>query len=95
MPKSMPQPNRRCAGLTFSVATLAGLIVTAIIMSIAWEHNPQGEFHDETGIHWGYFILLGAFWFFTVTGIPYFATLVLLVSELRTRKRQLDGTRTI
>jgi len=39
--------------------------------------------------------MLGAFWFVAVTGVPYFIALVVLVSRLRIRKRQLDATRTI
>ena len=79
----------------FSVITVAGLIVAAIIMSIAWQHDPQGEVRDESGIHWSYLLMLGAFWFVAVTGVPYFIALVVLVSRLRIRKRQLDATRTI
>ncbi len=25
------------------------------MMSIAWEHNPQGEFHGYGTIHWGHY----------------------------------------
>ncbi len=34
-----------------------------IMMSIAWEHNPQGEFHGYGTIHWGHWFLLGFLWF--------------------------------
>ena len=32
-------------------------------MSIAWQHNPQCEFHCEGVVHWGNLITVGASWF--------------------------------
>jgi hypothetical protein len=36
---------------------LLGLCLGALIMFAAWDHNPQGEFHEETGVHWLYWPL--------------------------------------
>lgn len=40
------------------------------MMYVAWEHNPQGEFHDDTGVHWLYWLGIGFSWFVAVAGIP-------------------------
>lgn len=29
-----------------------GVVVGAAALCVAWEHNPQGEFHDELGVRW-------------------------------------------
>jgi hypothetical protein len=48
---------------TFARAALIGLlpavVVAALLMYIAWQHNPQGEFHESGRIHWGDWLLLG------------------------------------
>lgn len=38
----------------------AGVVVGGLIMRIAWEHNPMGEFHDKTGVQWAHWLSLGA-----------------------------------
>jgi uncharacterized protein YneF (UPF0154 family) len=48
---------------------IIGLIVGGIIMAIAWEHNPQGEFHEPGNVHWGYWIMLGVSWFVPTCGV--------------------------
>jgi hypothetical protein len=52
-------------------SSLAGAIVAALMMAIAWQHNPQGRFHEdalEGGvlIHWGAWTLVGVSWFLPV-----------------------------
>ena len=37
------------------------------MMYIGWEHNPQGEFHNEFGVQWGYWLFLGLSWFAPVS----------------------------
>lgn len=49
---------------------LLGLCLGALTMYAAWDHNPQGEFYDETGIHWLAWLGIGFSWFVTVAGIP-------------------------
>jgi hypothetical protein len=49
------------------VGAAAGLPIAAVMMYIAWQHNPQGGFHDETGIHWLVWISIGFSWLVMVT----------------------------
>ena len=57
----------------FIKALLCGLAVGAnvggFMMHIGWEHNSMGEFHDENGVKWGYWLSLGAIWA-VVSGAP-------------------------
>lgn len=53
-----------------SVFFAAGALVAAAMMYIAWDHNSQGEIHDETGIHWGYWLFLGITWFAAIGVVP-------------------------
>ena len=69
------------------LGSAAGLIVAAVIMYIAWDHNAQGEIHNEFGISWGYWFRLGLSWFVPVAA---FLSLVLgsvlaFVSRVRRR----------
>ena len=52
---------------------ILGLLAATFTMSAAWDHNPQGEFHnEETGINWPGLLLVGLSWFalvFTITCI--------------------------
>lgn len=67
-------PIRHALGFSL----LPGLIVAALVMWIAWEHNAQGEIHnEETGIDWAYWFLIGASWFVVISGIPVFVSLLL------------------
>jgi hypothetical protein len=54
-----------------AVFTMMGLAVGGFMMYVGWKHNPQGAFRDETGLHWGYWLLLGFSWFIAIAGIPY------------------------
>jgi hypothetical protein len=46
-----------------TVAALAGIAAGAFTMWAAWDHNPQGEFHDGSEIHWAYWLSIGLAWF--------------------------------
>ena len=48
---------------------LAGLVAALLLMSAAWRHNPQGEFHDESGINWIPWLSVGLNWFLVVGGV--------------------------
>ena len=71
----MRSANRGIAGgvgvAILVVFTVFGLLLAGLMMYAAWQHNPQGEFHDETGVRWGYWLLLGFLWFIFITGVPY------------------------
>ena len=34
-----------------------------VMMTLAWQHNPQGEIHSEKGINFAYLLLIGTSWF--------------------------------
>ena len=41
------------------IGILPGVVVAALPMYMAWDHNPQGEFHEDGHIHWRHWLLLG------------------------------------
>jgi hypothetical protein len=60
--------------ITIVLGFIAGLCVASLFGYAAWDHNPQGEFHDwETGaIHWDTFGSLIGLAF----GLPFLAILI-------------------
>jgi len=53
---------------------LCGVLIAAIMMFVAWQHNPQGVIFDQAGVHWKYWMVLGCFWFalaFLVIFLPF------------------------
>jgi hypothetical protein len=55
------------AAILGTLFVLLGLAVAAFFMNAAWEHNPQGEFHEVAVdgselIHWGRWGLVGLLW---------------------------------
>jgi hypothetical protein len=59
------------ARLILVAFTLLGLCFGAFAMYAAWQHNPQGEFHDETGVHWIDWLSIGGFWVAAIAGVPW------------------------
>lgn len=45
-----------------SAGAFIGLLVAALMMYVAWQHNPDGVFHEAGAIH-GPWFLLGIAWF--------------------------------
>ncbi|TVT47116.1 MAG: hypothetical protein FHK82_18200 [Sedimenticola thiotaurini] len=43
--------------LTLSV--LFGLAAGALVMYLAWQHNPQCEIHCDGGVYWSFWFMLG------------------------------------
>ena len=43
-------PHRRFVQAT-AVGAVFGLLLAALMMYIAWQHNPDGEFHAAGAIH--------------------------------------------
>ena len=70
---------------------VVGLLVAAFMMFVAWEHNPQGAFHEgrldgTVAIHWGDWGLIGLSWLLPVAGVPLLVgALVLAVRTLLDR----------
>ena len=52
------------------VFAFAGVLAAAAMMYVAWDHNSQGEIHDETGVHWRYWLILGSTWFIAIGVVP-------------------------
>jgi hypothetical protein len=77
------------------VFTVLGFAVAALMMYVGWQHNSQGEFHDETAVHWGYWFLLGLSWFILITGIPYVIAVAVLIRRFIVRSRDASSTPTI
>ena len=55
------------AAILGTLFVLLGVAVAAFFMSAAWEHNPQGEFHEAAVnggelIHWGRLGFVGLVW---------------------------------
>ena len=49
------------------IGACAGAIVAAVMMYIAWDHNPQGVFHENGVIHWRDWLAVGLTWFAVIT----------------------------
>ena len=56
------------------IGTLGGLLVAAAMMYVAWQHNPQGEIYDESGVDWGYWLIIGVTWFLPTASMLSIAT---------------------
>ena len=58
--------------IILAIAVAFGLVAAASMMYVAWEHNPQGEFHETDGsgtIHWLSWLPIGGGWFAVGFGI--------------------------
>jgi len=55
------------------VGTFGGFAPGVLMMQAAWEHNPQGTIHNENGIEWSYWLLIGFSWF-----VPVFVVLIVV-----------------
>jgi hypothetical protein len=47
-------------------------------MYIAWQHNPNGEFHDAGVVQWGAWLAVGLFWLVPVGAVTTLGTRALL-----------------
>jgi hypothetical protein len=56
--------------VAFIVICFIGALVAALMMYIAWDHNPQLAFHEDGIIHWGAWLTIGVTWFAAIAGIP-------------------------
>lgn len=45
----------------------AGLVAAGLMMYVAWQHNAQGEVHEESGVHWLYWLGIGVSWLVVVS----------------------------
>jgi hypothetical protein len=62
---------KRAITMLLACCALVGVAVAAIMMFVAWQYNPQGEFHELASdgsqvVHWGTWGLIGILWFLGV-----------------------------
>ena len=67
-----------------------GLAVAGVVMYIAWDHNAQGEIHNDLGVSWGYWFLIGVSWF-----APVAAALSLVLGGVFALLSRLRGRGTV
>ena len=48
------------------ISIIVGIIISILMMNVAWKHNSQGEIHNEGVINYFYWILIGVSWFIVV-----------------------------
>lgn len=66
------------------ISTIIGLIVSILMMDVAWKHNSQGEIYSEGVINFSSWILIGITWFIiTFIVIFIFITIVKKIINLR------------
>jgi len=44
----------------------AGIVAAGLMMYVAWQHNAQGEVHDQRCVHWLYWVGIGVSWLVVV-----------------------------
>jgi hypothetical protein len=62
-------------------------------MWVAWDHNPQGEFHEAGVIHWREWAPIGVLWAGAVFAVVFVPVLVLASADriCRAGLRKLRG----
>lgn len=70
-------------------AAAIGLVVAGFFLYIAWQHNPQCEFHCDGVIHWSTWLPYGSIgWFLgTLCAIPLVAMVALAVTLFNGRRK--------
>lgn len=68
-------------------AVLSALVGSAMTYA-AWQHNPQGEFHEPGVIHYDSLLLVFGSWFVVVMGITGSLIIGWMVVESRARDRR-------
>ena len=63
----MTEPSRpaslRTLGLVVAGLAVPALAIAALMMYVAWQHNSQGEFHEDGMVHWASWLAVGWSWF--------------------------------
>ncbi len=78
--------------VSIAVGGLVGLMVAALFMYVAWDHNPQLEYHEPGTIHWGQWLSLGILWFAIVGGGLSLVLSIALVLYIGLSRRTHDPT---
>ncbi len=79
----------------FLVTTLISVVISAIIsvimISIAFDHNPMEEYSNDAGIVWSNILTLGAAWFlFSYIGFMLFFLIAFFFSRCGSQKLDLS-----
>jgi hypothetical protein len=64
------KPRLTIGWLALAAVCFLGGSLGAWMMYMAWQHNPQGEFHEPGVIHWVLWLTIGLSWFAFIAGIP-------------------------
>jgi len=62
------------------VAVWCGALAGLFMVYVAWQHNPQQEFHGEGGVNWSGLGLIGSSWFVVVAGGVFLASACVLLA---------------
>src|SRR4051812_26755775 len=77
-PIDRPLSSDRWLAVAAAIPVLVGLAAAAFFMFAAWDHNPQGEFHElapngTTIVHWADWLPIGVEGFAAGAGASCFA----------------------
>ena len=62
--------------LSLALGASVGALAAAATMTAAWDHNPQGEFHEAGVVHWADWLFVGGSWFVVIgLGVSFVAYL--------------------
>ena len=87
---------KRALALAAAVCAVPAVAADALMMFAAWEHNPQGEFHELAAdgsqlVHWGWWASIGLLWFLVIF-VPLFVIAGSFTAlSLRVRFRKSAG----
>ena len=59
MTESARSPSLRTLGLVLAGLAVPVLAIAALMMYVGWQHNSQGEFHEQGVIHWAAWLAVG------------------------------------
>lgn len=80
------------SSMKLAVSILTAVAISAMIGSFmtyaAWQHNPQGEFHEPGVIHYDSLLLVFGSWFGVVMGIASVFIISGMVIGSRARQRE-------
>jgi hypothetical protein len=84
----------RALAWSFLVAPFLALLWAATAMYVAWQHNPQEQFHGAGVVHWSEWLIIGAFNFAGafVAALPLVALVWVSSLLVRRIRGQHDGS---
>jgi len=67
---------KKITKMSLIIAFIFGMIASLFMIYIAWQHNPQQEFHTENLIYWNNLIPIGLSWLIAVSGTTFTFTII-------------------